>query len=489
MNTCKGTWSSIRTWLAAAIIAVALTAIFIPLQSEAAEEPQTVRIYVTVSDDSEFVQGNDLNATVLARVPLDVPYVDLKDYDLDEFYRYEAKPFDEGGEYTDEKVLVERPTLLMAILRLTGDYYLGSDISRDDIGTDALKITGSGMHLFMERFWGHDQNLMYYVNHAFPRMSASTGATADYILLEQGDEIDIAMFSDWDVPRIGAFAFFEDAGSVTAKAGQPLHLNLKSVSTQEQEPGQEAPALPMPEEPIRISDDGGHTWSHEEGYVTDENGKVTVTFSEPGTYIISAGPHYAYQDTIGTTAACVAPPVCIATVKGEQKQEDDPGDPEEERVDPAKKARASEGKTYQTGGSTYKVAKTATAENAGTVTLTRAKNVKSFTVPKTIKLADGRVYRVTQTGAKAFAGKKIRTVTIGANVLRLGKKTFAKSKVSGIVIKSRLLKKGSVKGCLKESKVKTIKVRVGSKKMNRKFVKRYKKIFTRKNAGKSIVMK
>ena len=49
--------------------------------------------------------------------------------------------------------------------------------------------------------------------------------------------------------------------------------------------------------------------------------------------------------------------------------------------------------------------------------------------------------------------------------------------------------KKSVKASLKGSKVKTVQVKVGSKKVNKKFVKKYKKIFTKKNAGKKVTVK
>jgi len=37
--------------------------------------------------------------------------------------------------------------------------------------------------------------------------------------------------------------------------------------------------------------------------------------------------------------------------------------------------------------------------------------------------------------------------------------------------------------------VKTVKVKVGKKKTNKKYVKKYKKIFTKKNAGKKVRVK
>ena len=287
-----------------------------------AEQGDTVTVYMTISNDSEFVAGNNADGTIMARVPVEVPYMDLKDYGLEDFYRYEAKSFDEGGGYTDEKVLVERPTLLMAYIKALGDYYLGRELTSEDVGTEALTIEGGPCSLFMPWFWGHDQNFLYYVNHSFPLMAKGVGATADYILLEDGDEVDVAMFSDWNAYQVGAFAFFaDDGGEVTVDAGKPFQLRLRRVGTQEQDPEETAPVFPMPGETLRVSRDEGYHWSTEDGFVTDEKGNATLSFDEPGRYLISAGPHFLWQDSVeGGSNPCVAPPISVVTVKG-----DDPG--------------------------------------------------------------------------------------------------------------------------------------------------------------------
>ena len=69
------------------------------------------------------------------------------------------------------------------------------------------------------------------------------------------------------------------------------------------------------------------------------------------------------------------------------------------------------------------------------------------------------------------------------------KNAFKGTKIKTIVVKTKKLKKKSVKGALKGSKVKTVKVQIGSKKVNKKYVKKYKKIFTKKNAGKKAKVK
>ena len=78
---------------------------------------------------------------------------------------------------------------------------------------------------------------------------------------------------------------------------------------------------------------------------------------------------------------------------------------------------------------------------------------------------------------------------IGKNVAQLNKGAVSKSKATKMVIKTKLLKKAKVKGSLKGSKIKTVQVKVGSKSVNKKFVKKYKKIFTKSNAGRKVTVK
>jgi hypothetical protein len=100
------------------------------------------------------------------------------------------------------------------------------------------------------------------------------------------------------------------------------------------------------------------------------------------------------------------------------------------------------------------------------VSLAKAPNKKSYTVPATVTL-NGKIFNVTGIQAGAFKGTKCNTLTV----------------------KSKGLTKASVKGSLKGSKVKTVKVKVGKKKENRKYVKKYRKIFKKKNSGKKVTVK
>ena len=136
------------------------------------------------------------------------------------------------------------------------------------------------------------------------------------------------------------------------------------------------------------------------------------------------------------------------------------------------------------GGSKVKVLD----PEAMTVAFTKAKNTKNVTVPATIKY-DGNIYKVVQLNAKAFTGKKIRTVTVGKNIKKIQKNTFKGSPATKLILKSKLLKKSRVKGALKGSKIKTVQVKVGKKSLNKKYVKKYKKFFTKANAGKKVTVK
>ena len=134
----------------------------------------------------------------------------------------------------------------------------------------------------------------------------------------------------------------------------------------------------------------------------------------------------------------------------------------------------SSGKYKVTGGSS--------------VSFTGAPNRSSITVPDSVNIG-GKVYAVTSLEANAFSKNKATTAVIGKNVKTIKANAFKGSKIKTLTVKSKKLTKKSVKNSLKGSKVKTIKVKVGSKKQNKTYVKKYKKIFTKKNAGKKVSVK
>ncbi len=147
------------------------------------------------------------------------------------------------------------------------------------------------------------------------------------------------------------------------------------------------------------------------------------------------------------------------------------------------------GTTYDVAGQSFRVASVAPGSVEGTVTFTQAKNAKAVAVPDKVTLADGKTYRVVEVAAKAFTGTKIKKVTIGTNVEKISKNAFAKSKVTTVVLKTQKLTKKTVKGAFKGSKVSKVQVKAGSKKLNKKILKKYKKFFTKKVVGRKVAIK
>ena len=112
------------------------------------EEKGTVTVYFTLSEDGKFVTGNDDNETVLCHIPVTISYFDLAEYGMEDYYRYEADSFEEGGRYNSDKI-VERPTLLHLFIKMLEKYYLGNGekFVVNDRLQDAMSISGSATSL------------------------------------------------------------------------------------------------------------------------------------------------------------------------------------------------------------------------------------------------------------------------------------------------------------------------------------------------------
>lgn len=274
-----------------------------------------VTVYVTVSNDGVPLMGNDDDGTVLSHLKVTVPYFDLRNHDLSEFYRYHTK--NGRGDYVDTNI-VERPTALHLYLYLVGKYYLGltdkeitqgsgkidgeqgnqgvsyfdgrKAVPYEDKGL-ALNVTGSAAHMYMKAFWGHDENLMYYRNHVYPYMSAGTGSTADYVLLSDGDTIDVAMFTDWDFWHDGgAFACF-DEDSYTVQKGETLTFKTQKFGTQSVADGGTDDFVPITGLDVAVysvGEDGA--WKKVAEVPAAETGKngYSYSFDQEGTYYLLA---------------------------------------------------------------------------------------------------------------------------------------------------------------------------------------------------------
>lgn len=292
----------------------------------------SVKVYVTVSNDGIPLVGNE--GTVLSHLELDVPYFDLNKQDLSDYYRYHTEN-GQGG-YVDDQV-VKRPTALHLYLYLLGVYYLGltpeqvingeeiihghdggvgvTDMTGNqpyDDSSLALNITGGATSMYMQQFWGHDENLMYYRNHVYPLMSAGWGATADYVLLSDGDTIDVAMFSNWSFWQSGAFAAF-DRDSYAVRPGGSLTVQTQKYDTRSVADGGTESFEPITGLTVKVYD---ADW-REVGEVAAHSGdgsSYTYTFEKEGTYYL-----LATDPNAGTEDACYAPATARVTVGGGAK--------------------------------------------------------------------------------------------------------------------------------------------------------------------------
>lgn len=181
------------------------------------------------------------------------------------------------------------------------------------------------------------------------------------------------------------------------------------------------------------------------GAVTSSKGAASVSFKQPGTYLVSAIP------ASGTYAA--SPFVFV-------------------------KVGIAKGYTATVSGAKYQV----TSASKKTVTYVKApKGKKTVKVPATVKLKDGKTYKVTKIAAKAFkSNKTITKVVVGKNVAKIAKSAFYKTpKLHTVQVASKHLKKAAtVKASFKGSHLKkTLKVTT-AKGVAKKYV---KKSFTKKN--------
>ena len=412
--------------------------LFLPAKVMAEEYPGSA--FISLSNDGKFVVSDGARSGVTIahlEVPLqDVADVKLEDWNLEK-YSY--------TDYNTGEPDPNAPTVLKLYLYLLENYYGSAG------NGNALVTSGDPHSFFMNTFWGHDCNLLYYVNGQYPLFKPGWGATADGIILEEGDFVDVAMFTDWGfyLDSAAGFNYFVRAGSdpvdgeitfaYKAVAGEPLTVQavrgMGNVSEGKDTAYSAADDLALHYGPAVDVDDVSR--------ITLQEGKADIVFEKPGEYYVwidgGIGPD--------TGEVVSSPNVAKVTVTGPVK-------PEGEDPKPAKEP----------------------AKSVRTVTLD-GKTISAGMVDNAVKAAGGSAQTVT-------------TFIIGKKVKKISKGAFSKyGNVTVLEVQSKKLKKKSVKGSLKGSAVTTVKVSVGSKKVNKKYVKKYKKIFTKKNAGRKVTVR
>lgn len=363
-----------------------------------------VTVYVTISNDGVPLKGRD--GTVLCHKAITVPYFDLANYGLEEFYRYHTENGE--GKYIDENI-VQRPTGLHLYLYLLERYFIGlpdeecckGKYDRDKLASfkleddvlymddepaytadsfAALTITGSPTSLYMANFWGHDENLMYYRNHCYPYMSPGWGSTSDYIVLSDGDTWDVAMYSNWSFwSSGGAFTCF-DQDEYSVRPGTQMTVNTQAYGTT----FEGSDFYPFSNLDVFLYND---KWEQIEQYKEAADGKSTFSFTAPteeGTYyLVSMDPNRTIpkDDSGGTNYAKIAPATAILNVAADAELERPFQDAAVNDEKLAAKNTSYEGITTLTsadGQTTYKeVPKyhVTVPEGAETVTVTYNKDV------------------------------------------------------------------------------------------------------------------
>ena len=337
----------------------------LPIQYDYDESPaDSVTVFVTISSDGIPLMGNDTDSTILSHLEITVPYFDLAAYGLEDYYRLAADP---TGSYIGDTV-IHRPTAMHLFIYMIQRFYMGlpeaycgpgggdsvfyqgnptnpqlsadeafgvitmdGETAYDDNGT-ALSYTGGAQSTYMKMVWGHDENLMYYRNHAYPLQSPGWGSTADYILLSDGDTIDMAMFTNWNFYQYGSFVTFVDKdtrvsdgtpnGTHTdsclrpetafhAAVGETRTFSAVKFATQSVAEGGSDDFIPVEGDPyaeglvVLVYDENWNDVTASDAiadWSDDGMGHYEVTFAREGTYYL-----LGIDPASGSSDACIAP--------------------------------------------------------------------------------------------------------------------------------------------------------------------------------------
>ena len=277
------------------------------------ENFKSVEVLFSLSNDDAFQTGT--SNTVLANVPLKVTYFDLSQYGLEAYNHHE------NGK------LVEEPTVLHLFITALERYGLG--LSEDACGkgrltvpSDWLTVSGGAGHMYMTSFWNHGANLIYDVNGQYPmKADGSMGATADEIVLKDGDFVDVAMFSDasFYTHETSGFHFFAETQNTPQKLfrvphGEELTLSYM-LSHSDMGSGSDVASTLTTVSGESVYSGTSIDENSTATAATDADGKVALTFAAEGTYYAwTKGGKVAIDNNPNLKPVVVSAPGCATIV-------------------------------------------------------------------------------------------------------------------------------------------------------------------------------
>ena len=277
------------------LMAVAMIFTVIPVTAFASDADT---VYISISDDSRFITDENGNPMGFYPVTFDeLAEVDLSEYGLD-YYAYDA----DGDNIPELTALHLYIYVHVAVLGLDwSDVY----------------VSGSAGSLYFAGglFGFSDENLRYDLNGAYPAVDG-WGLTADRIVLEDGDFINVAHYSSWAFWGDSAtgFHYFTDAEgnlnhTFTATMNEEIELGFVRSYSDWNNGG--AAAF----EPERYVLYCGTAYGSPAGEIfTDENGLFKVSFSSPGIWYLWADGGYGAENTNDIVSS---PAIAKVIVRGE----------------------------------------------------------------------------------------------------------------------------------------------------------------------------